>query len=83
LSEKLNVGDIVTVILTDKAQDQLFVFNDNNLTLNFSLEEVVVYPFTYTKEMEQIYEFYSNYTKLKDTNRQISLKNKSKRLALR
>jgi hypothetical protein len=83
LGDKLQSGDIVTVILTDKPQNQLFVFNDNNLTLNFNLEEVTVYNFTYTKEMEQIYEFFSNYAKIKDNDNQVGIKDKNKRLKLR
>jgi hypothetical protein len=83
LGEKLQPGDIITVILTDKPQDQLFVLTDNKLTVNFGLEEVTVYPFTYTKEMEQIYEFYTHYTNIKDSNNQIAVKNKTKRLSLR
>ena len=75
LGEKLQPGDIVTVILTDKPQDQLFVLTDNKLTLNFALEEVTVYPFTYTKEMEQIYDFYAHYANIKDSNNQIAVKN--------
>jgi hypothetical protein len=82
LGEKLQVGDIVTVILTDKPQDQLFILENNSLKLNFALSEVIVYPFTYTKEMEQIYEFYAHYAILKEGTREVSIKNKS-RLSLR
>jgi hypothetical protein len=83
LGDKLTVGDVVTVILTDKPQDQLFVFANNTLDLKFSLEEVIAYPLTYTEEMEQIYDFYLQYAKIKDNKREITLKNKSKRLGFR
>jgi hypothetical protein len=83
LGEKLQPGDIVTVILTDKPQDQLFLLKDNNLTLNFDLEEVTVYPFIYTKEMEQIYDFYQHYTHLKEDKSDLTSKTKSKRLSFR
>lgn len=81
LGEKLHAGDIVTVILTDKPQDQLFQNKEGTATLNFNLSDVTIHPFTFTKEMEQTYEFYSNYTKLKETDTQIAHKNK--RLSLR
>lgn len=79
LGDKLGVGDIVTVILTDKPQDQLFVLSEGSLKINFNLEDVIAYPFTYTKEMEQAYEFYSHYTKLKGGDRKVEIK-KSKRI---
>jgi hypothetical protein len=78
LGEKLAVGDIVTVVLTDKPHDQLFSASEGSLKLNFNLDEVIVYVFTYTKEMEQTYEFYSQYAKLKDAKSAVSVKNKSK-----
>jgi hypothetical protein len=83
LGEKLVAGDIVTIILTDKPQDQLFSSSSVNLALNFNLNEVIIYPFTYTKEMEQIYDFYRQYVNLKDSNSKIAIKSKSKRLSLR
>ncbi len=63
LGDKLSAGDIVTVILTDKQQP--FMPSEMGLKLDFNIEEVIVYPFTYTKEMEQTYQFYVHYTKLK------------------
>lgn len=83
LGDKLHAGDVVTVILTDKPQDQLFAKKDTGLALNFALEEVTVYLFTYTKEMEQLYEFYTGYTRQKEANSQVETKNRTKRLALR
>lgn len=74
LGDKLSVGDIVTVILTDKPQDQLFAHSEGGLKLNFNLEDVIAYPFTYTKEMEQIYEVYKHHTKMQDGNRKIEIK---------
>ncbi len=83
LGEKLQVGDIVTVILTDKPQEQLFVLENNGLKLNFALSEVIVYPFTYTKEMERTYEFYAHYARLKDEGSEVQVKKQTKRLSLR
>ncbi len=83
LGDKLAVGDILTVILTDKPQNQLFASSGGSLKLNFSLDDVIVYPVTYTKEMEQIYDFYRRFTTLKDSNSEVAVKNKSKRLSLR
>lgn len=83
LGEKLHAGDVVTVILTDKSGDQLFTRKDGGLTLNFALEEVTVYLFTYTKEMEQLYDFYISYRKRKEDDSQIAEKGKTKRLGFR
>ena len=83
LGDKLAVGDVVTVVLTDKPQEQLFVFSEGNLTLNFSLDEVIVYPFTYNKEMEATYDFYKHYKQVKENKTDVDMKKKSKRLSLR
>lgn len=61
LGDKLHVGDIVTVILTDKPQEGLLTQKDTGLTINVALEEVTVYLFTYTQEMAQLYQFYTGY----------------------
>lgn len=82
LGEKLHSGDVVTVILTDKPQDQLFLIKDGVLSLNFNIADVIAYPFTYTKEMVETYEVYDSFAKLIDNNL-IDLKNKTKRLSLR
>lgn len=83
LGDKLFAGDIATVILTDKAQNELFTPVEGNLKLNFNLEDVIIYAFTYTKEMEQVYGFYKHYINIKETKRDITIKNKPKRLSLR
>lgn len=84
LGDKLHPGDIVTVILTDKPQEQLFTKKDTGLGLNFTLEEVTIHPFTYTKEMEQIYDTYQSFTNLKmDSNSQVAAKEKTKHLGFR
>ena len=77
LGEKLNVDDIITVILTDKQQNHLFLKKDNRLSLNFNLEEVIVYTFTYTKEMEQTYEIFTHFKNLKQGNSEVAVKNNS------
>jgi hypothetical protein len=83
LGEKIHAGDIVTVILTDKPQEQIFTRKETGLGLNFALEDVTIHPFTYTKEMEQIYEIYQSFTTLKDSNSQNEAKSKTKRLGFR
>jgi hypothetical protein len=83
LGEKLHPGDIITVILTDKPQDQLFLIKDGVLSLNFNISDVIAYPFTYSKEMEEAYEVYVSFTRLKDADSPVALKNKTKRLSLR
>jgi hypothetical protein len=82
LGEKIHSGDIVTVILTDKPQEQLFSMKDGILNLNFNLSDVVAFPFTYSKEMEEAYEVYISLTRIKDANSPVVLKNKTKRLSL-
>jgi hypothetical protein len=82
LGEKLHASDIVTVILTDKSQEQLFLMKDGTLNLNFNLSDIVAFPFTYTKEMEEAYEVYVNFTRIKDTDNPVALKNKKGRLSL-
>lgn len=82
LGDKLEVGDVVTVILTDKPQDQLFTITNNALALNFDLSEVIAYSFAYTKELEHIYEFYRHYSKLKDSDGKVQIK-KTKRLTFK
>jgi hypothetical protein len=83
LGEKLHTNDVVTVILTDKSSDQLFTKKEDGLALNFALEEVTVYLFSYTKEMEQLYEFYTSYRNHKEGNSQIEAKSKTRRLVFR
>jgi hypothetical protein len=82
LGDKLFPGDLVTVILSDKPGEQLFVSSEGALKLSFSLDEVIVYVFTYTKEMEQIYDFYSHYIKVKEDSQEASTKRKN-RLSLK
>lgn len=53
------------------------------MNLNFKLEEVLVYPFTYTKEMEAIYEFYENYINIKENKTNVVVKKKTRGLSLR
>lgn len=76
LGDKLQVGDIVTVILTNQSQSQLFSQSEGEVQLNFNLRDVVAYPFTYTKEMETLYEFYLAYSSLKNCDRQLRKKSK-------
>jgi hypothetical protein len=83
LGEKLVAGDIVTIILTDKQPNQLFSSSGEGLALNFGLDQVIIYPFTYTKEMEQIYDFYRHSTHLKENKTDLTSKTKSKRLSFR
>ena len=82
LGEKLHPGDIVTVILTDKPQEQLFQIKDGVPNLNFNLADVIAFPFTYTKEMEEAYDVYVSFTRIKDADNPVALKNKKGRLSL-
>lgn len=82
LGEKLHAGDIVTVILTDKPQEQLFQIKDGTLNLNFNLTDIVAFPFTYTKEMEEAYDVYVSFIRIKSADNPVALKNKTKRLSL-
>lgn len=83
LGEKLHPNDIVTVILTDKPQEQLFVMKDDTLNLNFNLSDIVAFPFTYTKEMEEVYDVYVSFKRIKDADNPVELKNKNKRLSMK
>jgi hypothetical protein len=83
LSDKLQVGDIVTVILTDQPQSQLLSQEDGTVKLNFDMAEIIAYPFTYSKEMEQLYEFYRIHSNLKSSERQLKVKRKTKKLSFR
>ncbi len=83
LGEKLVAGDIVTIILTDKPANQLFSSSDEELALYFGLDQVIIYPFTYTIEMDQIYDFYRHSTHLKEDKNDLTSKTKSKRLSFR
>ena len=76
LGDKLQVGDIVTIILTEQPQSQLVTQSEDGVKLNFSLKDVVAYPFTYTKEMENLYEFCRSYSNLKGGDHQLRKKPK-------
>lgn len=58
LGDKLKVGDVLTVILTDRPQDQVITLTRNKMSFNVSLEELLVFSFKYTEEMHEIYTFY-------------------------
>jgi hypothetical protein len=64
LGDKFCVGDVATFILTDKPQDQL-VEPNKKVSFNFTLDEIIAYSFTYTKEMEEIYSLYLFYQQQK------------------
>ncbi len=83
LGDKLQVGDVVTVILTDQPQNQIFSQTQEGPKLNLNLTDIVAYPFTYTKEMENLYEVYSAYSSLKSGDRELKIKPNSKRLSFR
>jgi hypothetical protein len=81
LGDKLNAGDIITVILTD--HNQPFTPSETGVKINLNIDHIIAYPLTYTKEMERTYEFYVHYNNLKGGNRQLKIKSKSKRLSFR
>lgn len=68
LGEKLAAGDVTTIILTDKPQDQTM---DSANTFNFNLDEIIAYTFTFTTEMHELYTLYHM---LKQANPETKLK---------
>jgi len=62
LGERFAVGDVTTIILTDKLQEQL---TDSGDTFNFDLDEIIAHTFTYTREMHELYALYHLYGQAK------------------
>lgn len=65
LGDKLKVGDVLTVILTAKPQDEVYTISRKKATFNASLDEIIAFSFSYTPEMEEIYAFYNLYQRIK------------------
>jgi len=64
LGDKFNVGNVVTVILTDRPQDRVIDLKKKDV-FNVTLDEIIAYSFTYTEEMQEIYALYRYYQRLK------------------
>lgn len=58
LGDKLKVGDLLTVILTDRPQEQVITLTKNKASFNVPLEELLAFSFKYTEEMDEIYTLY-------------------------
>jgi len=58
LGEKLEVGDVLTVILTAHPQDKVITISKKKISFNVSPEEVIACSFRYTEEMDAIHTFY-------------------------
>jgi len=58
LGDKLHVGDVLTMILSEHPQDNVLVMTKSGLSLLVPLKDLIAYSFTYTEEMNQIYAFY-------------------------
>ena len=56
--DKLEAGDVLTVILTDRAQDDVITVTKKGAVLKVPLEELIAFSFTVTEEMKEIYIFY-------------------------
>ena len=65
LGDKLEDGDILTIILSDLPQDEVFVSTGDTMTLNVPLEDLIAYSFVYTEEMQEIYSFYKFVQRMK------------------
>jgi len=65
LGDKLKAGDALTVILTDKPQDEVVTISKKKAVFNVALEDLVAFSFIYTPEMEEIYALYSLYQRTK------------------
>jgi hypothetical protein len=68
LGDKFNVGDVATVILTDKPQDKVIDLKKKDV-FNVTLDEIIAYSFVYTVEMQEIYDLYCYYQEMKDNKK--------------
>jgi len=58
LGDKLEVGDVITIILSNYPQEEVMKLTKKGFSLLVPLEDLIAYSFIYTEEMNQIYEFY-------------------------
>jgi hypothetical protein len=58
LGDKLTVGDIIVVVLTDHAQDKVVTYSKKKVRLEVPIEDILVFSLRYTEEMSEIYSFF-------------------------
>ena len=59
LSEKLDVGEMLTVVLTTETEKRdVLSFSKKGLSLNVPIEDIIAFTFEYTEEMDELYRFY-------------------------
>ncbi len=63
VGDELALGDVLTVILTSKAQAASF--SKDKVYMNVPLEEVLVFSFLYTADIAENYAFFKMYLQLK------------------
>jgi hypothetical protein len=61
LGDKLIVGDILTIVLTDQPQDKVIISSKHRFHLNVPMEDILVLPLRYTEEMNEIYSFFKTF----------------------
>jgi hypothetical protein len=64
LGDNLKIGDVTTLILTDKPQNEVITLPTKEI-FNFELENIIAYVFTCTKEMQEVFQLYSFYKRLR------------------
>lgn len=63
--DKLKVGDVWTVILTAKPQDEVYTLSKKKVDFKVSLDEIIAFSFRYTEEMSELYTFFQFYQRAK------------------
>lgn len=58
LGDKFDIGEVVTIILTDRPQDKVITLSKKGVSFEVPLEELIAFSLTYTEEMAEIYTFY-------------------------
>lgn len=67
LGDKLKVGDVLTVILTNHSQDELITISKKKPSFNLPLKEVLAFSFRYAEEMAEIYASYKLLQRVQST----------------
>ena len=66
LGEKLDVGEMLTVILTVNTEKRnVLTLSKKGLSLNVPIDDIIVFTFEYTKEMNELYHFYKWFKTMK------------------
>ena len=59
LGEKLQVGEMLTVVLTANIEKRnVLTLSKKGLSLNVPIEEIIAFTFEYTEDMDELYRFY-------------------------